>query len=317
MLNFESLADISSEQFARGTAVAIGKFDGVHLGHQALLARAAKAANQCGLDLVVFTFAENPQQVLNPQRALPAIVSHDQRLASLQQAGATACVMVPFDGELAAMSPEQFAREVLVGLLRAQHLVVGRNFRFGHGGQGDTHTLTALGQQLGFTVEVIGMIEVEGIGRVSSSRVRELLLEGDVAQAARLLGRPLEVRGTVVRGDARGRELGFPTANLGAIEGLAPAEGVYAARAQVRGAWLPAAVSVGNNPTFTPEGESRVEVYLIDFAGDIYGEPIAVQFIERLRGNIVFTGIDALIAQMHDDVARSREILGAHEVSPG
>lgn len=311
MLNFESLESIPVAQFERGTVVAIGKFDGVHVGHQALLRRAVETAAARDLDPVVFTFAENPQQVLNPQRQLPAIMSHEQRLEALAAAGIEACVMVPFNGDLAAMSPEDFAREVLARQLRAHYVVVGPGFRFGRGGAGDTDMLACLGEQLGFDVDIIGKIGTEGVSRVSSSEVRDLIQRGEVAEAAGLLGRPAEIWGTVIRGDARGRELGFPTANLGEVAGLVPAEGIYAARVRVGDSWHPAAVSVGNNPTFTPEGDLRVEAFIMDFSEEIYGEHVAVQFIERLRGNVAFSGIEALVEQMTEDVARARAILGA------
>ncbi len=310
MLSYDSLRAIPVAAFPRGTAIAIGKFDGVHRGHQALLARACELAEEHDLDPIVFTFTENPQHVLHPELSLPPIMSRRQRLDALADAGIAACVMVPFDDELLAMGAELFAERVLVRGLRARTVIVGPDFRFGRGGAGDVALLAELGERHGFDVEVIPVVQDEELGRVSSSRVREAILQGDVALAARMLGRPVEVRSTVVRGDARGRELGFPTANLAAgIEGLVPAEGVYAGWAVVRGERHDAAISVGNNPTFTPDAEPRVEAYLIDFEGDLYGERIMVQFAERLRGNIVFSDVDALVERMHEDVREARAVL--------
>lgn len=310
MLTYLSLDEIPADASARGTAVAIGKFDGVHLGHRALLERVAFVAAERDLEPAVFTFANNPLSLLRPELCPQPIMSRQQRLDALAELGVSACVMVPFDAELAAMPAEEFVERVLVGQLRAKHLCLGSDFRFGHRGAGDAALLVTMGERLGFTVEVIEQVEDPELGRVSSSRIREAILQGDVAVAARMLGRPVEVRGEVVRGDARGRELGFPTANLGGeIEGLVPADGVYAGWATVRGERYRAAVSVGVNLTFEPEGEPRVEAYLIDFDGDLYGERIAVEFAEWLRGMVAFQGVEALVARMREDVRQARTVL--------
>lgn len=310
MRSYDSLASIPDTAFERGTSVAVGKFDGVHRGHQALLGHARAAADRRGFEAIVVTFMENPQRVLNPDSRLAPIMSRQQRLDALAVAGISACVMLPFDDELAKMSAEHFVEDVLVRRLRARHVSVGPDFRFGHGGKGDVEMLSQLGRQHGFDVDVIGIVEDNGIGRVSSSRVREAIVQGDVMTAARMLGRPVEVRGTVIQGDARGRELGFPTANIGGpLEGLSPAEGVYAGWAIVGGSRHHAAISIGNNPTFTPHAAPRIEAFLLDFSKDIYGEPITIQFAERLRGNVVFADTDALVQRMHEDIRRTRVIL--------
>lgn len=310
MLSYDSLGAIPEDAFQRGTAVAIGKFDGVHRGHQVLLEHARAAAEEQDLEPIVFTFVANPQHLLHPERRLPPIMSQAQRLEAFAAAGITGCVIVPFDDELSAMSAERFAEEVLAQRLHVRQVSVGPDFHFGRGGDGDVKMLAEFGARFGFAVEVIPVVEDEELGRISSSRVREAILQGDVTTAARMLGRPVEVRGTVVRGDARGRDLGFPTANLGGeIEGLIPAEGVYAGWAEVRGTNHHAAISVGNNPTFTPEGLARVEAFLLDFEGDLYDEQITVRFAERLRGNVVFSGVEALIQRMREDVRETREIL--------
>ncbi|NLB47258.1 MAG: bifunctional riboflavin kinase/FAD synthetase [Microbacteriaceae bacterium] len=308
---FESLDAIPEHEFSGGTAVAIGKFDGVHLGHQMLLQRIFDVGAARGTDPVVFTFANNPLSFLRPELCPEPLMSKAQRLDVLAAEGVSSCVMVPFDADLAAVSAEDFVSQVLVGQLRVRHLCVGNDFRFGHGGTGDPVLLVQLGEELGFSVEVIGDVEDDALGKVSSSRVRAAIVQGDVASAARMLGRPTEVRGTVVRGDARGRELGFPTANLGGpLEGLVPADGVYAGWATVGDQTYAAAISVGANVTFDPDGESRVEAYLLDFAANIYGEEIAISFVERLRGMAAFATVDALVTRMHDDVRETRTLLG-------
>lgn len=312
MRYFESLAEIPADAFPHGTAVAIGKFDGVHRGHQALIARARAAAELEELDPVVITFIANPQRRLNPQRRVPSIMSRNQRLEALKEQGVSACIMVPFDDEFAAMTAEAFVEEVLLRRVSAKHLSVGPDFRFGNGGLGNVEYLIRAGERLGFAVDVMPVVQDGSEERFSSTRIREAIMEGDVGLAARMLGRPHTVRATVVHGDARGRELGFPTANLGEnIEGFVPAEGVYAGRVVVGDEFYDAALSVGNNPTFTPEAEPRVEAFILDFDQDIYGEPITVQFIERLRGNETFDGIEPLIVQMNADVERTREILAS------
>ncbi|MGK0716351.1 bifunctional riboflavin kinase/FAD synthetase [Leucobacter sp. W1153] len=309
---FTTVEEIPTGEFANGSSVAIGKFDGVHRGHRALLARTAEAASQRGLDPLVFTFANNPLSFLRPELCPAPIMSRAQRLDALGAAGVSACVMVPFDAALSAVSAEDFVAEILVRRLNVKHLCVGPDFRFGHRGVGDVSLLARMGEQWGFTVEVIDEVEDEQVGRVSSSRVREAILAGDVARASRMMGRPVTVRGEVVHGDARGRVLGFPTANLGGeVEGLLPIDGVFAGWALVDGARHPAAVSVGVNMTFDPEGSPRVEAFLLDFSGDLYGKKIEVQFIERLRGMVAYSGVEALVAQIEEDVRATREILAA------
>lgn len=311
---FHSLDEIPAEFFSAGTAIAIGKFDGVHMGHRALIRGIVEAAAERGLEPIVFTFENNPLSLLRPEACPTSLMSPQQRIEALEEAGASACVMVPFDADLAEMPAEEFVERVLVGALHARHLSLGPDFRFGHRGAGDAALLERCGERLGFTVEVMPQVEDPELGRVSSSRIREAILQGDVDVASRMLGRPVAVRGEVVRGDARGRELGFPTANLGEgpaapVEGLIPADGVYAGWAVVRGARYEAAISVGVNLTFEPEGAPRVEAYLIDFSGDIYGEAIEVRFAERLRGMVAFSGVDALVERMHEDVRQAREVL--------
>lgn len=289
-----------------GSVVAIGKFDGIHRGHHAILDRVRAAAP---LHSVVFTFANNPLSLLKPDTCPRPLMSGEQRLEAFADEGIELCAMVEFDEAFAAIPAEEFVERTLVGGLNARRVVLGADFRFGRGGAGDAALLRRMGERLGFDVEVVEWVTDDAAGQVSSSRIREAMTSGDVAAAARMLGRPPAVRGEVVHGDARGRELGFPTANLGGrVEGFVPADGVYAGWAVVDGARYAAAVSVGVNLTFESEGEPRVEAFLLDFSGDLYGARIEVLFVERLRGMERYDTLEALVEQMGADVERTREI---------
>lgn len=293
------------------TAVVIGNFDGVHLGHRRVLQRARSVADADGLTLVAVTFEPHPMAVLRPEHAPTALTTVEVRAALLADAGADAVLALPFDRGVAGWSPEEFVQRVLVGPLHAAAVVVGANFRFGHRASGDVATLVEQGRQHGFGAEGI---ELDGGPQVwSSTYVRTCLAAGDVSGAAQALGRPYAVRGTVVSGDRRGRELGYPTANLPVPPGTAaPADGVYAGRLTRldTGEELPAAISVGTNPTFAGTRERRVEAYVIDRTDlELYGVEVEVAFVERLRGMVAFDGVEALLEQMADDVDRARAVL--------
>lgn len=309
---YTSLDELSAAEFPRGTAVAIGKFDGVHLGHRRVLDRLTAAAEQRGLESVVFTFARNPLSLLRPELCPVPVMSPAQRAEEISRAGIDAVVMIEFTQEIAETPAEDYAQHVLAGSLRAKHVIVGADFHFGHRGAGDAAQLVAFGERFGFTVEIVDEVTTASGGRVSSTRIRQALMEGDVSGAGEMLGKAVAVRGEVVHGDARGRELGFPTANLGGeVEGVVPADGVYAGYALIDGVEHVAAISVGNNPTFTPEGQSRVEAFLLEYSGDLYGKPMEVRFVHRLRGMVAFTSIEALIDVMNEDVRLTRELMGA------
>ncbi|QZY51180.1 bifunctional riboflavin kinase/FAD synthetase [Leucobacter tenebrionis] len=307
----ETLDAIRPSDYPDGSSVAIGKFDGLHLGHQAILRSLVDDSHAAGRPAVVFTFSNNPLSLLRPELCPKPLMSREQRLEGFAAAGVDDCVMIEFDEAVASIPAVDFVREVLVERLRARHIIMGANFRFGHRGAGDVELLRELGERYGFTARMLQLVAAEGDHQVSSSRVREALLAGEVEAAGRMLGRSPAVRGEVVHGDARGREIGFPTANLGgAIEGFVPGDGVYAGWAVLGGADpRPAAISVGNNPTFTPEGQSRVEAFLLDFSGDLYGQRMEVRFTRRLRGTERFDSLEDLLVQMKADVARAREIL--------
>jgi riboflavin kinase/FMN adenylyltransferase len=295
------------------TVVVIGNFDGVHLGHQHVLARAQEVAAERSLSVVAVTFDPHPMAVLRPEHAPVQLTTIEARAELLTAAGADHVLAVPFDRDMAGWSPEHFIQRVLVDTLHAAAVVVGANFRFGSRASGDVATLRAAGETSGF--EVVGLALDGGPMVWSSTYVRQCLAAGDVAGAAEALGRPYAVRGTVVRGDERGRELGFPTANV-PTDGLtaAPADGVYAGwlRRLDTGEVYPAAISVGTNPTFDGVRYRRVESYVLDRVDlELYGVEVEVSFVERLRGMVAFESVDKLVAQMNDDVDRAREILAA------
>lgn len=307
----------TSKSYTGGTVVGIGKFEGVHRGHRVIVERLLAVARQHSATSVALTFTNNPLSLLAPEKCPKPVMSPAQRRETLIAAGIDDVLMIDFDEKLAALSPEDFVQLYLHDALNARHVIVGDDFRFGARAAGTSEVLRELGKLHGFTVEVIVEVADNELGRVSSSRVREALSHGEVRDAARLLGNHHVVRGTVVQGDARGRELGFPTANLGPslgdteVEGFVPADGVYAGLAVVAGQEHQTAISVGNNPTFTIDAQPRIEAYLLDFTGDLYGKTIELHFVEFIRGMEQFDSVDALIKHMHADVAKTREILNS------
>jgi riboflavin kinase / FMN adenylyltransferase len=294
------------------TVVVIGNFDGVHLGHQHVIGRARERADAEGLRVVAVTFDPHPMAVLRPDHAPLTLTDLDTRARLLADAGADDMFVIRFSREIAAWTPEQFIERILVDGLHARHVVVGANFRFGHRAAGDVATLVRAGESDDFEVEGIAL---DGGPQVwSSTYVRTCLTAGDVEGAAEALGRPYYVTGEVVEGDRRGRDLGFPTANVPVRDLAVPADGVYAGWLRVLdddGARLPAAISVGTNPTFDGVRDRRVEAYVLDRTDlELYGRQVEIAFVARIRGMVKFDGIDELVATIHDDVARTRELLG-------
>ncbi|MGI9156602.1 MAG: bifunctional riboflavin kinase/FAD synthetase [Marmoricola sp.] len=296
------------------TVVVIGNFDGVHLGHRSVIARARASAAETGADRVVaVTFDPHPMAVLRPEHAPQTLTDMDTRAALLREAGVDDVFVIAFSREIAAWSPEEFIQRVLVDVLHAAAVVVGGNFRFGARAAGDVATLREAGARSGFVVEGI---ELDGGPQVwSSTYVRACLAAGDVEGAAEALGRPYAVSGVVVRGEQRGRELGYPTANVPTRGIAGPQDGVYAGwlrRLDEPGAEpLPAAISVGTNPTFDGERERRVESYVLDRDDlELYDVPVEVSFVARIRGMVRFDGVESLVEAMKGDVARAHEILG-------
>jgi riboflavin kinase/FMN adenylyltransferase len=293
------------------TVVVIGNFDGVHLGHRHVLARAREIAEERGLEVVAVTFDPHPMAVLRPDHAPVTLTTVEERAQLLRASGADDVLALPFTREVSEWTPEEFVDRVLVGALHVAVVVVGANFRFGHRASGDVAALVELGASRDFVAEGIAL---DGGPQVwSSTYVRTCLAAGDVAGAAEALGRPVTVRGVVVRGDRRGRELGFPTANVPTGAATAtPADGVYAGwlRRLDTGETYPAAISVGTNPTFDGQRERRVESYVLDRDDlELYGVEVEVTFAERLRGMVRFDSVESLVAQMREDVDRARGIL--------
>jgi riboflavin kinase / FMN adenylyltransferase len=282
------------ERRARAS-VAVGTFDGVHLGHRQVIEGSES----------VLTFEPHPVSVVSPTHT-PKLLTRPERKAQLiASLGVRELVVIPFDADFAQRSAQEFIDEVLVDALGARQVSVGENFRFGHKAQGDVELLRA---DQRFTTVVHPMLEIDG-EIVSSSHIRGLVLAGEVAEAGRLLGAPFQLCGEVARGDERGRTLGFPTANLIPADALAcPGHGVYACLAN----GAPAAVSIGVRPTFKTGRGELIEAYLLDFDGDLYGEQLCIEFLERLRGERRFASPEALVEQMHRDVERTREVVAAH-----
>lgn len=296
------------------SAVAIGKFDGVHAGHRAVIERLKTDAAASGARAVAVTFDRNPLALLRPDLCPENVTTLERKLELLGELDLDATLMLTFDEKLASVSAQDFVTEILVGALRVSTVLVGSDFRFGHRGAGTPELLRTLGPTYDFTVDVVEDVILEDSERrVSSSWIRELLANGDVKAAAEVLERSVDVRGEVVHGHKRGRELGFPTANLSEIvDALVPADGVYAG-------WLfdhdtgiryPSAISVGTNPTFDDVLVRQVEAHVLDEDTlDLYGHDVTVEFTERLRGMVAFDGIDALMAQMAADVVAARALL--------
>jgi riboflavin kinase/FMN adenylyltransferase len=313
---WRSLQDVPAD--LGRSVVVIGNFDGVHLGHQHVVRRAQELAAEDGLPVVAVTFDPHPIAVLRPEHAPLALTDISRRCVLLAHAGVDDVLVIPFTREIAGWSPQEFVDRVIVEGLHASAVVVGGNFRFGARAAGDVTMLAEAGRVQDFVVDGVAL---DGGPQVwSSTYVRTCLAGGDVEGAAEALGRPYSVAGPVVVGDRRGRELGYPTANV-AIRGLAaPADGVYAGWLTVLdpetglprpGTPMPAAISVGTNPTFDGERERRVEAYVLDQVDlDLYDELVEISFVARIRGMVKFEGIEALVETMGQDVVRTRELLG-------
>jgi riboflavin kinase / FMN adenylyltransferase len=292
-----------------GVVVALGNFDGVHLGHQAVLRRAVEEARARGTRVVVATFRPHPRAVLWPGTGPPLLTDTALRREAVVRYGASEMVEIPFDVELSRKSPGEFVRDVVVGELGAEAVVVGENFRFGHKASGDVGDLDRHMREAGGAAYAVAVTGGAGSGAISSSRIRALLAEGRVEEAAALLGRPYVLRGEVIEGDRRGRTIGFPTANvLPPPEALVPARGVYASRVRVGEEWHPACTNVGVAPTFG-ERESRIEAHIIDYSGELYGRIIDVSFEARIRGELRFSGVEELRTRISEDVEAARRLL--------
>jgi riboflavin kinase / FMN adenylyltransferase len=301
---------------ASGAAVTVGAYDGVHLGHRYVIGHLRELAQADGLETVVVTFDRHPASIVRPESAPTTLTDLEQKLELLADCGVDRTVVIPFDRARSDESAEDFVETVLIAALATRLIVVGRDFHFGHDRKGDVALLSQMGEANGFAVRPVELVAGSEGGEtpVSSTRIRRMIAEGDVTAAAALLGRPHQVRGLVKHGAGRGaRLLGFPTANVGVARQIAlPAPGVYAGRFTWRGAEdHAAAISVGQPPTFEDQGDGSplVEAYLLDFDGDLYGEAAKVAFEAWIRPQQAFDDLDALVAQMGEDVDEARRML--------
>lgn len=291
---------------ARGGAVAIGNFDGVHRGHLEIVKRLLERARGVGGPAIVFTFDPHPVRLLRPEHCPPPLTWTERKAELLAAHGVYMVVAYPTDDALLNLSAQEFFDKIILGTLEAKALVEGPNFYFGHNREGTVELLARLATEAGLTLDVVPPVELHG-DLVSSSRIRALIAAGDVRTAGELLSAPYRIRGMVTHGAGRGGKLGFPTANLEGIDTLLPKLGVYAGRASVQSILYPAAINLGPNPTF---GESvmKVEIHLLDYHDSLYGQPLEVEFLDRLRDVRPFSGPSELIKQLQDDIKRTREI---------
>jgi len=299
----------------RGGAVAIGNFDGVHLGHARIVARLRQMAAAVGGPAVVFTFDPPPARLLHPEQAPAPLCWLNQKLALLEGLRLDAVLVYPTDEAFLRLEPRAFFDHFVLDRLAARAMVEGSNFFFGRRRQGNVDLLRSLCTDSGRRLDVVEPGQIDGQPG-SSSRVRGAVFQGRVEDARQLLGRPYRIRGTVIRGAGRGRTLGYPTANLAQVPTLLPAEGIYAGRALVAGTPWPAAISLGPNPTIG-EGRLKVEVFLVGYEGDLYGQPLEVDFLGRLRDIVRFEGVEQLLVQMGRDVASTLTIVAQDSTPPG
>ena len=308
-------------ELTTGSVVTVGAFDGVHLGHQALLRLVRDEADKRGHVSALVTFDRHPAQVVRPESAPKLLTTLDQKLELLEATGLVDhAVVLTFDETRRRESAEDFVTEVLDGCLDARLVVVGADFHFGNARRGNVALLERMGRDLGFEVVGLELVSSPGELTYSSTLVRQRLAEGDVRGVADILGRVHDVRGTVVEGDRRGRELGFPTANVAVPEEIClPAAGIYAGTFTGEdGVARPAAISLGHRPTFyTDQAYLLLEAYLLDFSGDLYGQATSIGFVDRIRAEERFDSVEALVEAMHRDVATARRLLAADSADPG
>jgi riboflavin kinase/FMN adenylyltransferase len=295
----------------------IGNFDGLHVGHRAIMKTVIGRARDLGGEAVVFTFDPHPRKVLHPERATRLLTTLDQKLELLEEMGIDVVIVEPFDREFAELEPQTFVREYIHRRIRPMEVYVGYDFHFGRDREGSMRLLTETGPRLGFSVTIFPEVTIDGRD-VNSTRIRELITSGEVVEASHLLGRPFRVRGTVVEGQRRGRTLGFPTANLAPQNEVLPEAGVYAGWTRfvddgdpARGTEIPTVTNVGMRPTFGDGMGLVAEAHLIDFEGEVYGRCIDLSFERRLRAEQKFDGPEALREQIQRDVAEARRWLGS------
>jgi riboflavin kinase/FMN adenylyltransferase len=300
---------LKTPQAYRGGFLSIGNFDGVHRGHQAMLATLVRSAASRNVPAVVFTFDPHPISLLRPEHAPPALSTISRRLELIAESGVDYTIVYPTDHHFLSLTPREFFEQIVQGEISAAGLVEGPNFFFGHHRAGTIDTLREYCGEADIGLEIVEPVVVSG-RMVSSSEIRRLIMAGDVSAAAELLGSPYVLRGVVCHGSERGRTIGFPTANLSEVATLIPRDGVYAGRAVVAGQSYAAAMNVGPNPTFE-EPQPKLEVHLLDFEGDLYGQSLRVEFLQRLRDTVKFESLERLCAQLRSDVDRARSLVKA------
>ena len=296
------------DQSARGGAVAIGNFDGVHVGHRRIVARLLERARQLGGPAIVFTFDPHPVRLLRPDECPPPLTWTERKARLLAELGVDRIVAYPTDEKLLRLGAREFFDQIVVDALAAKAMVEGPNFFFGHEREGNVALLANLAAEAGMTLDVVEPVAMDG-ALVSSSLIRKRIAAGDVAGEARMLAAPYRIRGMVTHGAGRGAKLGFPTANLEAIDTLLPAAGVYAGRAWIGGEGLAAAINLGPNPTFG-EHALKVEVHVIGREVSLYGEPLEVEFVDRIREVKRFGSQEELVVQLRADVERAKSLVG-------
>lgn len=293
-------------EIARPTVLTLGVFDGLHLGHQLIIGRVVERARAEGAVPTVITFDPHPRAVLHPESAPPLLQTFDQKVEAFGVLGVEQTIVIRFTREFASRSAEEFLRDVVYERLQAREAYLGRGFAFGRGREGDIELLRRVSRELGFFADEVPEVRLRG-QRISSSRIRELLAQGRVNLARRMLGRPYGVEGRVVRGAERGRTLGFPTANLRPVNRVIPRGGVYVTATLIDGTWRRSVTNVGVRPTFESAGEPSVETFVMDWRGDLYGDVVRVRFLHRLRGERRFNSADELKRQIDADTARARK----------
>jgi len=289
------------------SVITLGNFDGIHLGHQELVRMVIRRAKETGAASMVVTFRPHPLKILAPEKCPPLISIYEEKINLFERLGIDVLVKIPFTVEFSAMTPEDFVKNILCDTLGAREIFVGYNYRFGRGRKGDIQTLKKLGELYGFTVREVEQISLDG-EVISSTKIRSLLSEGEVEHAARLLGRNYAITGIVVKGDGRGKGLGFPTANIAPKHAIIPADGVYAVRLSVRDRRYDGIANIGMRPTFNKK-VLAIEVHVFDFNEDIYGEDISLYFIRKIREEKKFRNAEALVDQIQSDIATAKEIL--------
>jgi riboflavin kinase/FMN adenylyltransferase len=297
--------DLENANIAKPTVLTLGVFDGLHLGHQAIMEKVVERARATGTVATAITFDPHPRSVLHPESAPPLLQTLDQRLANFEIAGIEQAIVVKFTKDFASQPAEDFLRNVIHDRLHAKEVYLGKGFAFGKGRGGNIELLRKMSAELGFVADEVDEVQIRGM-RVSSSKIRELLAHGRVDLARRMLGRPYGVEGVVIRGDRRGRTMGFPTANLKPHNRVIPKFGVYGTATLIEGKWRRSITNIGVRPTFGDVLEPSIETYVFDFEGDLYGDALRVRFLHRIRGERKFDGIDELKAQIARDTARAR-----------